>query len=161
MPAQTLVKATNQILVYGKANKLECKVGANATKAKMIPGTIVVRDTNDNEVKEAAGTELAVMGVIDVDALHGMTDVYDVGENIPILAPSPGAFLMLRMKANEDVTQCDIIVHAADGLVIAQIAGALGTQVSPIGQVWESWNEVAIEHVLCLWNPSYTLLGAT
>lgn len=160
MPAQTLVKATNQILVYGKALKLECKVGATATKAKMLPGTIVVRDTNDNEVMEAAGTELSVLGVIDVDPTHDMDDPYDVGENIPILAPAPGAFLMLRMKANEDVTQGDIIIHAADGLVIKQILGALGVQVSPIGQVWESWNEVAIEHVLCLWNPSYTLLAA-
>ena len=160
MPAQTLVKATNQILVFGKALKLECKVGANATKAKMIPGTIVVRDTNDNEVMEAAGTELSIFGVIDVDPTHDMDDTYDVGDNIPILAPSPGAYLMLRMKANENVTQCDIIVHAADGLVIAQVVGALGTQVSPIGQVWETWNVAAIEHVLCLWNPSYTLLAA-
>jgi len=151
MPAQSLVKATNQIIVFGEFKKVEMKVGANATAAKMIPGTLVIRDTNDNQVKEAGAKAHGIFGVIDVDPTHGMSDNYALGENIPILVPLNGSFLMIRIAANENVTQGDTMVSAADGLIAAHAVGAMGSQGDIVGQVWETWNVAAIEHVLVKW----------
>lgn len=39
-------------------------IGANATAAYMIPGTIVVYDTNDNEVKEASTDSSGNVGIL-------------------------------------------------------------------------------------------------
>lgn len=157
---QYLVKATNKIHVYGPVLRVEMTVGANATKAKMIPGTIVVYDAAVNAVKEAGVNALSFLGVIDIDATHDMDDTYDVGDNIPILVPAPGAFLMIRMTANENLTQGDLVVVGADGLLVKQIVGAMGTQGAIVGQIWETWNVAAIEHVLVLYSPTWPLAAA-
>jgi len=49
---QYLVKPANQVVVAGNPLRLEFEVGANATAAEMLPGRLVIHDTNDGDVKE-------------------------------------------------------------------------------------------------------------
>lgn len=161
MPAQQLIKPTNQILVYGDKKIIEMKVGSLATVAQMVPGRLVIRDAADNEVKEAGAGAKNFLGIIDVDPTHDIDDTYALGDNLPIIVPTSDTFLKLLLLANENVTQGDELIVAANGKVSKAIdievaAGAVAVtstaangaivtgSVLPggkiVGDVWESSN---------------------
>lgn len=151
MPANALVVPSNQILVYGEYTRVEMKVGANATLAKMVPGAVVIYDAAEGSVKEAGAKAKGVLGIIDVDATHKIGDTYAIGGQVPILIPNRGTFVALWFLANEDFTQGDYLVTAANGLVAEIAVGALGTQGDIVAQAWENEAGSADKLVVCKW----------
>lgn len=145
---QYIQKASNKIQVYGTPIVVEMTVGANATAAKMVPGAFVILDTNSNEVKEAGAKAHGVIGLIDVDATHKVTDNYAVGDPIPIIVGPNGIFVMVLALANENFVQGDTLVTAANGLVAEQAIAALGSQGDVVGEAWEAWNVASDELIL-------------
>lgn len=142
---------TNQVLIYGPANRLEMKVGANATEAKMIPGAIVVYDAAEGSVKEAGAKARDVLGIIDVDPTHKIGDTYAVAENIPILVPLNGTFVALIFLANENFVPGDTLVTGASGTVAEIAVAALGSQGDVVAQAWDTESGAANVRVICKW----------
>lgn len=151
MPANQIVLATNQVVIYGEYTRTEMKVGANATAAKMIPGALVILDTNEGEVKEAGAKAHGILGIIDVDATHKIGDNYEVAENIPILLPNEGTFVALIMLASEDLIQGDRLVSAANGLVAEQAVGAMGSQGDIVGLAWDTCSAASDTRIVVRW----------
>lgn len=156
MPAQEIILPTNAVLIYGEATRVEMKVGANATVAKMIPGALVILDTNENEVKEAGAKAHGILGIIDVDHEHTIGDPYDngdgsVGDNVPILIPNEGTFVALIMLANEDLIQGDVLVSAANGLVAESAIAALGSQGDIVAIAWDTCSAAADTRIVARW----------
>lgn len=151
MPAQEIILPTNQVLIYGDALKVEMKVGANATAAKMIPGALVILDTVENSVKEAGAKAHGILGVIDVDPTHDIDDNYEVADNIPILIPNEGTFVALIMLANEDLIQGDTLVSAANGLVAEAAIAALGSQGDIVATAWDTCSAAADTRIVARW----------
>ena len=151
-----LVVPLHQVLIQGKVERVEMKVGATATPAKMLPGTLVILDTNENEIMEAGAKAHGILGIIDVDAEHDIGDPYDngdgtVGDNVPIIVPQSGAFVALRLLANEDIIQGDTLVSAADGLVAEAAIAALGSQGDIVGIGWDTSNVATEARIIVLW----------
>jgi len=142
----------HQVMCLGKAFRVEMKVGANATAAKMIPGCLVILDTTINECKEAGAAAHGILGVIDVDATHDIADAYAVGDNIPILIPYAGSILALTFLANENFAQGDSLVSAANGLVAEAAIAALGSQGDIVGIAWCTEAGAADKRVLVQWH---------
>jgi|GEM_PF-2790902 len=152
-----LVVPTNQVMCLGKAFRVEMKVGANATPAKMLPGFLVILDTTLDQVKEAGAKAHGILGVIDVDAEHTIGDPYDngddsVGDNVPILIPYDGSILALMFLANEDLVQGDTVVSAADGKIAEAAVAALGSQGDIVGYAWCTESGAADKRVLIRWH---------
>lgn len=152
-----LVVPTNQVMAQGTAERFEMKVGANATPAKMLPGTLVILDTTLNEVKEAGAKAHGILGIIDVDHEHTIGDPYDngdasVGDNVPIIVPHSGSIVSLMFLANENFAQGDALVSAADGKVAEVAVAALGSQGDIIGNAWCTEAGAADKRVLVRWN---------
>lgn len=150
MPGLTV--PAHQVMCQGEAERFEMKVGANATAAKMIPGALVILDTNENEVKEAGAKAHGILGVIDVDATHDIGDNYAVGDNIPILVPHHGSIVALIFLANEDLIMGDTLVSAANGLVAEIAVAALGSQGDIVGTAWCTESGAADKRVLVRWS---------
>lgn len=148
MPAY-LQPAVNAIVVMAPTlHRIMMKVGANATAAKMLPGTFVILDTTTNEVKEAGAAAHGVLGLIDVDATHDIDDQYAVGDPVPIITGPNGIFVMVRALANENFVQGDSLVTGADGVVAEQAIAALGSQGDLVGEAWVDWNVASEEKIL-------------
>ena len=150
MPGLSL--PAHQVMVQGKAERFEMKVGANATAAKMIPGALVILDTNENEVKEAGAKAHGIFGIIDVDPTHDIGDAYAVGDNITILVPRNGSIVALIFLANEDFIQGDTLVSAANGLVAEAAVAALGSQGDIVGYAWCTESGAADKRVMVRWH---------
>lgn len=155
MPAHIFTPPVGQVLIHGPALRVELKVGANATPAKMIPGALVIYDAAEGSVKEAGAKAHGILGVIDVDPTHDIGDNYTVGDNIPIIVPGQGCFLALILLANEDVIPGDRLVSAANGLVAEQAVGAMGGQGDVVGIAWDTSAVAADARIVVLWNYSY------
>lgn len=158
MPALIQLPAA-KVLIYGEATRVDMKVGDNATLAKMIPGALVILDTNEGEVKEAGAAAHGILGIIDVNHKHTIGDPYDDGpgalginEDIPILIPNQGSFVALIMLGNEDLIQGDTLVSAANGLVAEIAAAALGSQGDIIGTAWDTCSEATDTRVIVRWS---------
>lgn len=151
MPANEIVLASHKVLIYGEAARVEMKVGANATAAKMIPGALVILDTNEGEVKEAGAKAHGILGVIDVDPTHDIGDNYAVGDQIPILLPNEGSFVALIMLANEDLIQGDRLVSAANGLVAELAVAAMGSQGDIVALAWDTCSAAADTRIVARW----------
>ena len=149
MPGLSL--PAHQVLIQGKAERVEVKVGANATAAKMIPGALVILDTTENEVQEAGAKAHGILGIIDVDPTHDIGDAYAVGDNISIIIPQAGCFVALTMLANEDLVQGDRLVSAANGEVAEQAVGTMGSQGDIIGLAWDTVSGAAAVRFIALW----------
>jgi len=115
-------------VVQGKYLTEQLKIGANATAAKMLPGALVIKDTNDYDVKES-GSEGAVIGWLG----YGMANAnfkpdnrdtaYAVGDYVPV---HNGSNFRVRaiVANNEAVTKGAPLTPAADGLVTLATADA-------------------------------------
>jgi len=153
------VKPANQIVVYGDPLRTEMKVGANATAAKMLPGRIVIFDTADFEVKEAGAKATGWLGVLDVTPGKLKTDAYAVAD--PVMIIEGECYVLLTLKASENVTRGDKLVTAADGKVAKQAVGAMGAQGRVIGETMESSNVTTDVEILVHWNPSHEPAAAS
>lgn len=138
-----LVVPTHAVVIQGKVERVEMKVGGAATPAKMLPGTLVVVDTNDNEIMEAGAKAHGILGIIDVDAEHDIGDPYDngddtAGDNVPVIVPQAGAFVALTLVTGGSVVQGTTLVSAADGEVKEAEVQTLGGQGDIVGIAWET-----------------------
>lgn len=147
----------HRIVIAGEVIRVEMKVGDNATVAKMLPGTLVILDTTENEVKEAGAAAHGILGIIDVDSEHDIDDPYDngdgtVGDNVPIIVPQSGAFVRLRLLASENIIQGDTLVSGADGVVAEAAIATLGGQGDIVGIAWDTSAGIAEEvPIIVLW----------
>ena len=135
---QGIVKPTNQVVAAGEPLTVEMEVGANATVAKMIAGTVVIFDSVDQTVLEAGAEATGEVGFIEVDATHKKTDTYAVGGSVPIVFGE--CLAVLRLAASENVTRGDPLVTAADGKLAKRAVGAMGAQGKVVAYAWESSN---------------------
>jgi hypothetical protein len=156
---QGIVKPTNQVVAHGDPFKTEMEIGANATAAKMLPKTIVVFDSTDFTVKEAGAKAAGWVGVLDVAPGKKISDAYAVGDEAMIIEGE--CYLVLRLKASENVTRGDKLVTGADGLTAKQAVGAMGAQGRVVGEVLESSNVTVEAAVLVHWNPSHEPAAAS
>ena len=101
-------------------------VGANATAAKMIPGTVVCFDTNDNEVKECgaqdvSGNAAAPLGILGYEASPlafkpaTRDTAYALGDHVAI-HNTPGMRFRGRLATGQTVVPGTKLKVAADGL---------------------------------------------
>lgn len=116
---QWVTKPANQILIAGDPTYLEVEIGANATAAKMLPGRIVIHDTDDGDVKEAGANAVNPLGVLDVQAGELEETAYAVGDQARLIT-GPGCHVKLLLKGGENVAVGDQLVCAADGKVAKQ-----------------------------------------
>lgn len=135
---QYLVKPANQVVVAGNPLRLEFEVGANATAAEMLPGRLVIHDTNDGDVKEAGAKARNIIGFLDVAPSKKESDNYAVGDQAMVVVGECVA--KLTLLANESVAPGDLLVAAANGKVAKQAVGAMGSQGMVVGQALETSN---------------------
>lgn len=108
-------------VVQGNYLTEQLKVGANATAAKMLPGALVIKDTNDYDVKES-GAEGAVIGWLgygsaNVDKPADRDTAYAVGDYVPV---HNGSNFRVRAIINgEAFVKGAPVTPAASGLVTA------------------------------------------
>lgn len=160
MPAQEIILPNDRILIYGEATRVEMKVGVNATLAKMVPGALVILDAAEGSVMETAGKDHGILGIIDVDPTHSLGDPYDdgpglltpgEGENIPILIPNEGSFVLLYSVASNNLIMGDRLVAADDGLVDELAAATMGGQGDIVGLCWDTHSAAAITAIVVRW----------
>ncbi len=119
----------NSIIAEDKGLVIEeFEVGANATAAKMLPGTAVIIDTIAGDVKEAGAKATGVIGWL-IEAPDGdITTAYAIGDVCRVVTGGHGK-LMVRRTANAgNITQGTPLVTAADGLATLMAVGAMGSQ---------------------------------
>lgn len=144
---QGLVKPANQVLVAGNPLIVEMEIGAAATPAKMLPGILVIFDSTDSSVKEAASAKADnVVGFLDVAPDKLEADHYAVGDQARVIMGE--CIAKLTLLASENVTRGDPLVSAADGKVAKQAVGAMGGQGSVIGWALESSNVTVDAEIL-------------
>jgi len=106
----------------------EFEVGANATAAKMLPGTAVIVDTIAGDVKEAGAAAHGVIGWL-IEAPGGaITDAYAVGDTCRVVTGGNGKLMVRRVANAGNITEGTPLVTAADGLATLQAVGGAGTQ---------------------------------
>jgi hypothetical protein len=149
---QGLVKPSNQILVSGDPLTVELEVGANATPAEVIPGSVVIFDSVAQTFKEAGDEAAGEVGVVDVVAGKLMTASPAVGDQMPVIFGD--CICLLRLKASENVGLGDPLVTGADGLVKKQAVGAMGAQGKVIGYAWEASNVTTIAYIMVHFCPA-------
>lgn len=144
---QGYVQPVNQILVdiEGMVSH-EYEVGANAT-AVMLPGCVVIYDTVDYAVKEAGIEADNPLGVLEVKSDGLITTVPVVGEQRTVI--ERGKVLIRLENASAAVAPGDPLVCAADGRMILQATGAIGTQGAPCAYALEIADPAGGE-TLCL-----------
>jgi len=133
---QYLVKPANQVVVAGNPLRLEFEVGANATAAEMLPGRLVIHDTNDGDVKETGAKARNIIGFLDVAPSKKESDNYAVGNQAMVVVSE--CIAKLTLLANESVALGDLLVAAANGKVAKQAVGAMGSQGMVVGQALET-----------------------
>ena len=112
-------------------------VGANATAAKMIPGALVVFDTNDHDVKEsgAAGDVIGFLGYEDASSNFKPTTrdtAYVLQDEVPVLT---GTDMIVTVPcASTSFVKGDYVEAGASGVVVA---ATIGTNQA-VGQVVKS-----------------------
>jgi len=136
MPQLPFTKPANQILISpDDALVVELEVGANATAAEMLPGIVVIADTNAQDVQESGAEAHAYYGVLEVRSDMLITDHYAVGDQCRVIMGP--AIVQVLVKTGEDINIGDRLITGGDGLVVEQAAGALGEQGATIGYALE------------------------
>ena len=149
---QGVQKPSNQILAAGNPLRVEMEIGANATAAKMLPGSVVIFDDVDQTIKEAGAKATGEVFVLDLQPDELEATAYAVGDQAMVIVGECVA--KLTLLASENVTRGDALVTAADGKIAKQAVGAMGAQGRVIGYAWESSNVTTDAEILVHWKPS-------
>jgi hypothetical protein len=149
---QGIQKPSNQVLAAGSPLRVEMEIGANATAAKMLAGSVVVFDDADQTVKEAGAKETGEVFILDVQPDELEATAYAVGDAAMIIVGD--CIAKLTLLASENVTRGDPLVTAADGKVAKQAVGAMGGQGKVVGYAWETSNVTTDAEILVHWCPS-------
>lgn len=102
------------------------KVGTNATAAKMLPGTVVCKDTNDFSVKEsdASANDYGVLGYDKTPAAYrptNSTTAYAVGDIVAV-SRGPGR-KKCRLTTSQTIVNGQPLKVTTDGLLTAATVG--------------------------------------
>jgi len=149
---QAIVKPTNQVVAAGDPLIVEMEIGANATVAEVIPGSVVIFDDADQTVKECGAKADGWVGIIEVSPDGTKTTQPAVGDQVPIIVGD--CFCVVKLLASENVTRGDPLVTAADGKVAKQAVGAMGGQGKVIGYAMESSNVTTDADILIHFCPA-------
>ena len=126
----------------------EYEVGANATAALMLPGTVVIYDAADGSIKEAGAKAVAVLGVLSIQAGESVTHRWEKGEQAVVIEHGK---CMIRFGAGGTaVAVGSPIVTAANGLGAVQAVGVLGTQGQPFAYGLEINAHAGADFILCM-----------
>ena len=121
-PNNSIIAEDNGLIIE------EFEVGANATAAKMLPGTAVILDTVAGDVKEAGAKATGVIGWL-IEAPDGaITTAYAVGDTCRVVTGGYGKLMVRRVANAGNITQGTPLVTAADGLAALMAVGAMGSQ---------------------------------
>ena len=112
----------NNDVVQGNYLTEQLKIGANATAAKMLPGALVVKDTNDYDVKEspADGAVIGWLGYGKANANYkpeNRDTAYAVGDYAPVHNGSN--FRVRAIVSNATIAKGTPLKPAAGGLLQA------------------------------------------
>ena len=135
---------TNRTLISEEstAHIREFEVGANATPAEMIPGSIVIYDTTAGAVKESGLEAHTYIGILEVNSDVGPADHYAVGDQCRVITGE--CYCIVRLKANENVSVGEQLICGADGLAVAATTGLIGEQGATIGYALAASNVASI-----------------
>lgn len=101
------------------------KVGANATAAKMLPGIVVCKDTNDFSVKEsdASGNDIGFLGYEYSPSKPATIDTaYAVGDFVAVHRGA-GRRQMGRLATSQTIVKGQPLTVVADGYLAAATVG--------------------------------------
>lgn len=154
MPQNPFIHPSNRILISEEstAHIKEFEVGANATPAKMLPGSIVIFDAAAGAVKESGLEAHSYYGILEVMGDMGRADAYAVGDQCRVITGE--CYCLVRLKASENVSIGERLICGADGLAVKATVGAIGTQGATIGYALEASNSVAIAFIAIHFIPS-------
>ncbi len=140
----------------------EFEVGANATAAKMLPGTAVILDTVAGDVKEAGAKAHGVIGWLIEKPDQAITTAYAVGDVCRVVTGGNGKLMIRRAASAGNITEGTPLVTAADGLAALQAVGGPGTQGDIVGIGAEILaDSTAVANVLIDVHRTVELMAAT
>jgi hypothetical protein len=160
---QDIVYPNNTVIVEDNGLVIEeFEVGANATPAKMLPGTWVIYDTVAGSVKEAGAKAVGVIGVIMEEPNGALTDVPAVGDQIRVVTGDNGKVMLRRGVSGGAIVPGTSLVTMADGLTGNQEVGAMGSQgeIVAIGAVILG-DSTAVANVVATMHKSILSLAAS
>lgn len=118
-------KPNNGVVQGGSLGPEFFKVGANATAAKMLPGIVVCKDTNDFCVKEsdASGNDIGFLGYEYSPSKPATIDTaYAVGDFVAVHR-GPGRRQMARLATSQTIENGDPLKVTTDGYLAAATVG--------------------------------------
>lgn len=134
MMGQDIIEPVNTIICEDNGLVIEeFEVGANATPAKMLPGTFVIYDTVAGNVKEAGAAADGVLGILMESETGSLTTAYAVGDVVRVITGGSGKVLMRRGVSAGAIAPGTPLATVADGLVGPRAVGALGAQGDVVG----------------------------
>jgi hypothetical protein len=125
-------------VVAGDYKTERLAIGANAALAKMLPGAVMTRDTNDHDVMECDAAE-DIAGFLGYGMAHSAykpatrdTAYTALADEVPV---HKGVGFLIRCPcASTSFVKDDLVTNGASGVVIA---ATLGTD-DPVGRVAKS-----------------------
>jgi len=118
---QGLVKPANGILYAGQPVVTEYEV---KTATTMLPGRLVMTDTNEWDIKVCTTGATTCLGVLDVEPGELRTTAYDAGDQARVL--SGDIVVLLTKDADLAITIGDKVIPANSGMIqIGTTAGAV------------------------------------
>jgi hypothetical protein len=126
-PANTVIVEDNGLVIE------EFEVGANATEADMIPGTWVIPDTVEDNVKESSAKAHGLIGLLMEMPDMALTDHYTRGSNCRVITGGNGKVMVRRVASAGQIDPETPLVTGANGTTDKQAVGAAGTQGDIVG----------------------------
>ena len=135
---QGWVHPANKVVV-SPANPLafEAEVGANATAAYMLPGRVVIYDTNDKDIRESTKACDGILGFLDVASGVIEATHFAVGDQVKVVCGECIAKLLLSGTTTA-VVPGTALIAAVYGKVMKQAVGTMGAQGCVVGHSLES-----------------------
>lgn len=140
---QDIVESLNSIIVADEGLVIEeFRIGAGITPGAMKPGTWVIADTLDGDVKEAGAKATGVIGILLEKPTGAITDVYTAGDRCRVVTGGDGLVLSRIITGGGNITVGTPLVTRALGLAGIQLVGAQGSQgeIVALGEVTHANN---------------------
>jgi hypothetical protein len=118
---QGLIQPANEIVYAGTPTYLEYEV---KTIAEMIPGRLVMHDTNEWDIKVCTSGATTALGVLDVEPGELRTSNYDAGDQARVITGD--CVVLMTKDSGAAVAIGDKLIPADSGMVQgATTAGAV------------------------------------
>lgn len=134
MMGQDIIEPVNTVICEDNGLVIEeFEVGANATAAKMLPGTWVIYDTIAGNVKEAGAAAHGVLGLLMESETGSLTTPYAVGDTCRVITGGSGKVMVRRAASAGAIVPGTPLTTAADGLTALSSVAAVGSQGDIVG----------------------------